>query len=192
MSHHSKQFNPENWERLVSEERAQFQDFAVFLEKANPGGNEVWLDFGCGPGYFTIPLASRVQRVYALDISEEMVSVCRKRAEQLGITNVEYVLIRDAHIPLSDAQIDKILMANVFHELEKPGVVLEELHRILKPNGIIYLIDWKVMETEKGPPLEHRIPPEEVKADFQKKEFQFQEEWEIYPYHYVLVFSKSR
>jgi ubiquinone/menaquinone biosynthesis C-methylase UbiE len=48
------------------------------------------VDFGCGYGTFTIPAAQTVQgTVYALDIEPEMVAATRRKAEAMGLRNIE-------------------------------------------------------------------------------------------------------
>ena len=76
-----KVFPHSKWEKLVNKDREEILNRDKFFEIAELNKNEVWVDFGCGLGYFTLPLATKVKKVYAIDISDEMLNVCRKRAE---------------------------------------------------------------------------------------------------------------
>jgi len=189
---HDKQFPAEKWEKLVNEERRQFQDVSTFLEIAKPDLQEIWLDFGCGPGYFALPLAQKVKKVFAADISEQMLKVCCQRAAKAQLSNIECVQIENSYLPLPDSSVDRVLMANVLHELERSEKELTELHRLLKPHGEIFVIDWKPVPTEVGPPLEHRLSVETAIQIVEEKYFQVVEKWDIYEYHYVLKFRKQQ
>jgi SAM-dependent methyltransferase len=57
-----------------------------------PGG--ICVELGCGVGRVTVHLAKRFERVVAIDISEGHLQQCRNIAEDLGIENIEYVLLR--------------------------------------------------------------------------------------------------
>lgn len=187
---HHKQFPSENWQRLVSEERQSFQNVELFLEHARPAAGEVWLDYGCGPGYFTLPLANQVKKIFAADISPEMLEICRQRAEEKGLRNIEYIRIERSKLPLKKHSVNKVVMANVFHELDRPENDLQELNRVATDDALIYLIDWRPLETGVGPPLHHRRSEEDVKHAFETAGFRLRDKWDIYDYHYFLIFQK--
>lgn len=185
-----KTFSPNNWERLVSADRERMLPVESFIELSKPQASEIWADIGCGPGYFTLPIAERVKKIYAIDISDEMLQVCRNRALEKKITNIEYVKIKNERLPFSKQFFDKILLVNVYHELEDSKKIINELKRTIKSDGRIYLIDWKYEEMEFGPPLEHRIPPDKVVDEFKQKNISLIEISEIYRFNYVLVFGR--
>ncbi len=184
-------FPVENWERLLQEERSKWQSISLFLEKTNPQKEEIWADIGCGPGYFTLPIAERVKKVYAVDIHKEMIEICKKRAQEKNIKNIVYLLSSEEKIPAPTSSCHKVLLANVFHELLYPEKFLEEIKRILLPQGILYLIDWHPIESPTGPPIEERIPEEKVISFFHQHGGKLLEKFPIYPYHYFLAFSFS-
>ncbi len=80
-------------QRLLAPERAQRVDtFAVFAF-SEINDRDTVADIGCGPGYFTIPLAKAAYsgKIYALDINDEMLEACRRRVEEARLGNVEVV-----------------------------------------------------------------------------------------------------
>ncbi len=183
-------FPPERWEVLVNPERKNWQDVDVFFEVAEPKEDEVWVDIGCGPGYFALPLSKRVKKVYAVDIEREMLDKCKMRAEEENLSNIEYVLCTDEEIPLEDNIADAVLMANVFHELSNPEAIFGELRRFLKYEGRAYIIDWHPVESPAGPPIEERVPLEEVVNFLESQNFTSIREYKVYPYHYLVEFKK--
>ena len=188
----AKRFPQENWQRLVSDERAQWQEVAAFLRVAQPRAKEVWLDFGCGPGYFSLPLAKHVWSVIAVDVSEAMLVICRQRAAEERLKNIEFLVADDRQFPLAGRSIDRALLANIFHELDEPQRVLLEIRRLLKEGGKVLLIDWKPIETPTGPPLDHRVAEHIVIDTLENAGFAKEQSWDIFPFHYVLSFVSKR
>lgn len=186
----NRKFDPADGERLLREERAEFQPVEPLLRLLDPQPGGRYADVGCGPGYFTLPVAERVRpdgKVYALDISPEMLAMCRKRARERGLDDVVVTLQNDEYtIPLVDASVDGAWLANVFHELEAPRELLKEIRRILRPQGQLIVIDWKRMEMEMGPPLEQRTPLEVVLLELGKAGFDALRVHNLYTYHYVV------
>jgi SAM-dependent methyltransferase len=156
-----RKFNPENWERLLSEERRALLNPGSFLDSIGVESGSVAADLGAGPGFFTLPLAQRVGprgTVYAVDISPEMVRLLR---DQDLPGQVKVLLSGETRLPLPDAAVDLALLAFVLHELEKPTGFLGEVQRILKPSARLVVLEWVPQEEVLGPPVHERIPEEE-------------------------------
>jgi ubiquinone/menaquinone biosynthesis C-methylase UbiE len=108
------------------------------------------LDYGCGPGSYIIPLAELVGgsgKVYALDIHPLAIQKVQDIASKKQLANVETIL-SDCQTGLPDNTLDAVLLYDAFHHLSDPDVVLEELHRVLKPDGILSFGDHHMKEKE--------------------------------------------
>jgi ubiquinone/menaquinone biosynthesis C-methylase UbiE len=108
------------------------------------------LDYGCGPGGYVKPVADLVGeagRIYALDISPLAIQMVKKTAAKNQLTNVETIL-SDSNTGLLDDSIDAVLLYDVFHDLTDQNEVLEELHRVLKPDGVLSFSDHHIKEDE--------------------------------------------
>jgi len=108
------------------------------------------LDYGCGPGGYVIPLAELVGksgRIYALDVHPLAVQRVQSIVTKGQLTNVETVC-SDCKTGLPDSSVDAVLLYDTFHDLSKPNEVLAELHRVLKPNGILSFNDHHMTESE--------------------------------------------
>ncbi len=186
----NRKFDPARLHRLVSEERAEWQSVERFLEILRPESEKHYADIGCGPGYFTLPVAERVRpqgRVYAIDIEPEMLAECERRAREQGLYDVVILVESSEHeIPLPDGGVDVAWLANVYHELEAPVEFLEEIKRVLRPEGQLLVIDWKAVETPVGPPLEHRVSLEKILAALKRAGFARERVHDIYPFHHVI------
>jgi len=98
------------------------------------------LDAGCGPGRVTIPLARHVGpqgQVVALDIQAEMLARLAGRLVEHGITNVTTVQGGLGQGALGTAQFDRAIMVTVLGEIPDRAAALIEIHKLLKPGGIL-------------------------------------------------------
>jgi ubiquinone/menaquinone biosynthesis C-methylase UbiE len=101
------------------------------------------LDYGCGPGAYirdTAKLVGQSGRLYALDIHPLAVQRVEKIAQKEGLTNV-HTICSDCETGLPDASLDVVLLYDIFHMLSNPQGLLAELHRVLKPTGILSFSD---------------------------------------------------
>jgi ubiquinone/menaquinone biosynthesis C-methylase UbiE len=108
------------------------------------------LDFGCGPGSYSVAAAELVGetgKVYAVDIHPLAVERVQQRALKKGLKNIEAIRT-DCQTGLRNNSIDLILMFDVFHQLKNPDSILEELARILKPNAHLALDDHHMKDAE--------------------------------------------
>jgi len=108
-------------------------------------GNKV-LDFGCGPGGYILPTAKLVGesgRIYALDMHPLAIESIENIRSKHGLSNV-LIINSDCETGLKDQQIDVILLYDVYHDLVAPNKILMELHRVLKPKGLLSFCDHHI------------------------------------------------
>ena len=84
---------PSSIERLLRPERLETLDPFRVLSHCPLTPRDTVADIGCGPGYFTLPLAKFLinGKVIALDTSDEMLEACRARLDKVRLGNVEVV-----------------------------------------------------------------------------------------------------
>ncbi len=185
-------FNPEFADRLDSEERRSIQPPEKIFEIIDFRDKGVIVDIGAGTGYFSIPLALKFPKslVYCLDIQDEMLRILKEKVERLNLKNVRILKSEENKLPLGDNTADVVIMAHVFHELENPVKMFDEVKRILKENGEFVVIDWKPIPTDFGPPLEERKDVSELLSILNRFGFKEPKEFDIYEYQYVVVSRK--
>jgi len=104
---------------------------------------QIFLDYGCGTGDFTIPAAKKVGKkgkVYALDYFPRQLEIVEKRSRKEGLANIETIL-SNSKTGLPDECIDIIWMCDVLHEITERRAVLAELHRVLRSEGVLAIHD---------------------------------------------------
>jgi len=132
----------------------KFRDFLLprvhVLEEAGIRRGFHALDYGCGPGGYIAPLANLVGesgRVYALDIHPLAIQMVQKIALKKLLGNVQ-TIHSDCATGLDDNLIDVVLLYDTYHNLSDSESVLKELHRVLKPEGILSFSDHHMKEDE--------------------------------------------
>jgi len=108
------------------------------------------LDYGCGPGSYveaTAQLVGESGKLYALDEHPLAISRIQDISSKKRITNIE-AICSNCETGLPDASIDVVLLYDIFHLLRNPMSVLHELHRVLKPKGILSFSDHHIKENE--------------------------------------------
>lgn len=99
-----------------------------------PVGAEAHLDFGCHDGGFLGQLARKGnRRLVGVDVCREAIERGRGRYPQLELLHVG-----DAgRLPFADASFDSISILDVIEHVADQTRVLDELHRLLKPDGLL-------------------------------------------------------
>jgi ubiquinone/menaquinone biosynthesis C-methylase UbiE len=153
---------------------------------------EVVADIGSGTGYFTLRLARAVGqtgKVFAVDISPDMVRHLNRRLRDEGVRNVVTVLA-DADDPLlPDGSVDRFVIVNTWHHIEGHPAYLEKLKRMLRPGGQVVHIDFQKRDTPVGPPTSEKIARSDLVAEMQSAGFRLFAEHDFLPYQYFLVFT---
>lgn len=106
------------------------------------------LDFGCGPGGFSLAaarLAGPAGQVLALDAHPLAVKSVLRAAAENGILNIRTILGSDM-TSVFPASVDIALLYDVLHDLREPGGILREFHRVLKPEGVLSVSDHHLQE----------------------------------------------
>lgn len=140
----------------------------VFNELKVKSGN-VFLDLGCGAGDYSIQASKIVGDsglVYAVDIWEEVLDRLKEEAVSKGLRNIQTKIsdMKDK-ISIEDNCIDICFIATVLHslDLEKDGEKLfREIHRVLKSDGRMAIIECKKEDAPFGPPKNRRLSSEEL------------------------------
>jgi ubiquinone/menaquinone biosynthesis C-methylase UbiE len=108
------------------------------------------LDYGCGPGSYSIAAAELVGetgKVVALDIHPMAMEVVQKKAAKRGLINIEPICAADPSGVESES-IDVVLLYDTFHMLGDQDGVLRELHRALTPDGVMSFSDHHMKDAE--------------------------------------------
>ena len=117
-----------------------FRDPHKALNAAGLKPGQQVLEIGCGPGFFTIPAAKIVGTegsVTALDINSYAVRIVERKVKKEGIKNVAFLLADAAQTGLPNQSFDLVFLFGFTHPIGDLKGILREIHRLLKPAGIL-------------------------------------------------------
>lgn len=114
------------------------------LDRIGVRPGERVLELGPGPGAFTVGAAQWAGaegRLIAVDIQPEMIAQVERRVREAGLTNVETHIASAHALPLDDESVDRAFLITVLPEIPDPGRALAELHRVLRPGGVLSITE---------------------------------------------------
>jgi len=123
--------------------------FKTYKEEAyqllKPEEGRVFIDVGCGLGFDVERLAKTTSAtIIGLDTSYELLGDARRRAQDLGIANADYVLADAGLHCFSDGQFDGARVDRTLQHLEHPERVIEAMARVIRKGGRVVCAepDW--------------------------------------------------
>ena len=176
---------------LEDPQRDAYQKPHEVLTALNLKPGEVIADIGAGSGYFTFPIAHHLGpegKVYAVDVSSDMILHLNRRIRDLKTTNVVSVLADPDDPLLPEQSVNRFFICDVWHHVESPSKYLGMIKKMLKPGGQVIMIDFHKKELPFGPPMEMKIAREDLIKQMESNGFRLAKEHSFLPYQYFLVF----
>ena len=115
------------------------------VDALDPEPGETILELAAGVGDTGLAAASRLGdsgRLISTDFSEQMVAAAGRRAEELGVSNVEFRRMDAERMDLDDDSIDGVLCRWGYMLMADPVAALRETRRVLRPGGRVALSVW--------------------------------------------------
>jgi len=100
------------------------------------------VDYGCGPGRYTMPLAELVGpggKVFAVDIQPLAIRTVKEKAARKSLTNIEAVLVDSYTTAIPASSADIVLLFDTVHMIKDHDALFHEIHRLLKPDGFLFM-----------------------------------------------------
>jgi SAM-dependent methyltransferase len=136
----------EGWERRRAQLAEQNEPVErVLLERLAPEPGQTILELAAGIGDVGYAAAARVGdegRLISTDFSPEMVEGARRRAEELGLGNVEHRVMDAEAMDLPDAGVDGVVCRFGYMLMADPAQALRETRRVLRPGGRLAFATW--------------------------------------------------
>ena len=170
----------------------QFLRPDTFWYEVGLKANQTVVHLGCGAGYFLNPAAKIVGpqgKIIGVDVRPDMLEEVESRASRNGFSEIITTIRSD----LEDGPVEEIepnnsdwtLVTNILSQTD-PQKILQEAKRITKTGGKIIIVEWSVSQATIGPPIEKRIPKDQVLAVISKLDLNVDKEFTPSPYHYGL------
>jgi SAM-dependent methyltransferase len=180
----------EKWSKVFDDPaRDAWQKPAEVIAALKLAPDAVVADIGSGTGYFAVRLARAVPRgkVYGADVEPDMVRFLNARAAREGLGNLTSHAAGDEG-PNLPSPVDLALFVDTYHHVPRRTGYFERLKASLRSGGRVAIVDFK-LDSPTGPPVQHRIPPEQVKAEMERAGYRLVAQPDFLPYQYLLVFA---
>lgn len=126
-----------------------------FTQYLNP--KDIVLDLGSGNGQNAIKAAQVVKKVFACEIDQALINQAKTLAKLKRIENIQWEQVNlEERLSFINANFDKILFLDVLEHLKKRNQILNEVRRVLKPGGLLFLgvpnsqTSWKKFQRSVG------------------------------------------
>ena len=187
MSHKGHAFSASGAIFLDNPIRRLIQPPSELIEKLAINSSDVVVDFGCGPGYFTVELSKKAKKVVAVDISPEMLKKVQNKSQKAGIKNIDFLQSDGKSLQLEDNSVDLILLVTVYHEVGDSEAVLKEFRRVLEREGKLVIVEVIKKGVFPSAPVQN---PEALKAEIEAGDFKH-EQTTPYKNYGVLFFTRK-
>lgn len=143
---------------------AEMNEYADIVSGYAEAGAKV-LEVAPGPGYLAIELAKRGFAVTGVEISGDFVAIEKRNAEEAGV-DIDFKQGNASELTLPDAAFDFIICSAAFKNFSEPLKALNEMRRVLKPNGTALIID-----------MNHDATKEDIETEMEKSGMKGFDRW---------------
>jgi ubiquinone/menaquinone biosynthesis C-methylase UbiE len=135
-------------------DKALTERFVAALGEASTGSV---LDVACGPGILSAAIAKSARAVVAFDLTPQMLKKAAQRCAGAGVGNVSFREGNAAELPFADAEFDAVVTRLSVHHFDRPGRVMSEIFRVLRPGGRFVVADVISSEVPAESELQNAI-----------------------------------
>jgi demethylmenaquinone methyltransferase/2-methoxy-6-polyprenyl-1,4-benzoquinol methylase len=115
----------------------------------DPQSTDVILDVGGGTGDISIALAEKAQKVYCLDINENMLAIGKEKALNNGyVSSIEFICADAQNTPIATSSIDKYTTSFCIRNVADINLALADSYRVLKKGGKFYCLEFSKVNNE--------------------------------------------
>lgn len=180
--------------RADDPERKTWQDPVTIFSAIGLSTGMVFIDIGCGEGYFSLPAARMVGtggKVLAADINPDAVAALRASAANEGLDNLSVDLKAAEETVFCEGCADIVFFGIDLHDFADPPKVLSNARRMLKPSGRLIDLDWKDEPMDFGPPQVKRFSVRKAQGMIEAAGFRILSVRDAGPYHYLISAGKQ-
>jgi ubiquinone/menaquinone biosynthesis C-methylase UbiE len=180
------------WLERSTRQQEEDADAAIAALPLTPGS--MVADIGAGSGYYTFRMARRVPqgKVYAVEVQDEFIASLQARAERESASNVTVIRGSEQHPNLPDSSIDLAIMVDVYHELAYPKEMLAAVHKALRPEGQLLLLEYRAEDPSIPIKALHKLSVAQAQKELAVSGFVLAENGRFLPIQHYLLFRKKQ
>lgn len=155
-------------------------------------------DLGCGRTGHFIFTASKIVGdgglVYAVDIMKGIVESIKNRARAEGFDNIHVIWSNVEMVgqtPIPEGSLDVCFLINMLFLTADRKAALAEAARLLKPDGLLVVVEWEKKLGPLGPDTNKQVRPNVLTLEAEELALKLQDSFPAGDYHYCLIFKKT-
>jgi ubiquinone/menaquinone biosynthesis C-methylase UbiE len=181
-----------DWLERPERQEEERPDLLLKALKLKPGDKVA--DIGAGTGYHTRRMAELVGQkgtVFAVDIEPEMLELLKARTTAAGLQNVKPVLgtLKNPRLPRDS--LDLVLIVDVYHELEFPFEMAQEICWALKPGGRVALVEFRGEDPKVPIKALHKMTEAQVRKELEVHALRWVETVRTLPWQHLIMFERT-
>ncbi len=181
--------------------REEWEQTSEMLKLLPIKAGDTVADIGSGPGYFSVRFSRMVGdggRVYAVDTVKEHLEYLRRMAIEHKLRNFVFIHSDGGNIDIPENSVDVVYLCSLYHNIygmdkqESREKLINSIRRMLKPDGHLVIVDNGLVAPGQLPYHGPYIARELVHGQLNQFGFTLQQQGQVIPQRYVLVFTKDK
>ena len=179
---------------LERSEREKEEDVSTLIKNMKVRSVDHIADIGAGSGYHAFKLASLAKNglIYAVDIQSEMLNEIELKKKSNKISNIKTILGSEKGIDLPKHSLDKVLLVDVYHEFSYPFEMIKSIKDALKPNGLLFLIEYRGEDSNVPIKKIHKMTEKQSVLEMNAAGFKLKENIDNLPWQHCMIFEKNK
>lgn len=151
-------------------------------------------DIGAGSGYFSFRMAKLLPqgKVYAVDISPQMIGIVRSKMARDNVQNVEPIQSTITQTKLKPNSVDAALIVDAYHEFSHPLEMATSILESLKPGGKLVLIEYRMEDPSVPIKLLHKMTEKQAISEMKTAGFKWEKTLTMLPQQHFMIFRKPQ
>ncbi|MAK46419.1 MAG: SAM-dependent methyltransferase [Opitutae bacterium] len=151
-------------------------------------------DIGAGSGYFSFRMARLLPKgkVYAVDISPQMIGIVRSKMAKENVQNVEPIQSTITQTKLKPNSVDAALIVDAYHEFSHPLEMATSILESLKPGGKLVLIEYRMEDPSVPIKLLHKMTEKQAISEMKTAGFKWEKTLTMLPQQHFMIFRKPQ
>ena len=178
---------------LERDEREKEENTSTLLENMNITKTDDIADIGAGAGYHVFKMADMAKEgtIYAVDIQDEMLAAMRDKKLAGKITNVALVKGSEKSVNLAPNSVDKVLIVDVYHEMNFPYEMMASVKEAMRSDGKLYLIEYRGEDPTVPIKQLHKMTEAQAVKEMKAIGLELEENTDNLPWQHCMVFVKE-
>jgi ubiquinone/menaquinone biosynthesis C-methylase UbiE len=173
-----------------------FLDAKYVMEQFGGLSGKIILDIGCGDGHFSVAASELVGnsgKIYSIDVDEPSIISLNNKIKKRDIRNITTMLADFTKgVEIENKSVDICLMVNVFHGFvvnKEEELVINEIKRLLKYSGKLFIVEFKKTPNTPGPHVNDRLAADELENILGSYGYKPEKKFEAGSLHYGVIHS---